>query len=107
MAVENDVIMRENLYRSLNYKLEELFQVRDSSDRALGRLLVMLLGVAQHTTSERFERPQLESLRRVLGFLSRQRITDSDLRDARSILSRSNFDIFRPFRGVFEYDEEA
>jgi hypothetical protein len=102
MLETNDIIERENLYRTLDVALGQLFELRTSSDRPFGHLLVLLLAVTKHTTSEFFTTAQLSALKHAIGIIKKSRIVDSDLREARQILSRADFDPYRPFRGAFE-----
>ncbi len=97
-----DIIERENLYRSFNEYLDLLFDLRSYREREFGQLLVMLLSVTRHTTSEFFSNDHFSALRRVIGLIRKPKIVSADLRDAQRLLSGASFDVFRPMRGVFE-----
>lgn len=101
MLETKDLIERENLYRTLNEYLTLLFELRSGRDRSFGTLLIMLLGITQHTTSEFFSSTQLAALQRALALVKKPTILDTDLQDARRLLSGAQFDLLRPLRGVF------
>lgn len=102
MLESEDIIERENLYRTLNEYLGLLFELRSSRERAFGHLLVLILGITQHTTSEFFSGAQLAGVQRAVNLISKTTIAESDLRDARRLLAAAGFDLLRPLRGVFE-----
>ena len=97
-----DVIERENVYRTLEVSLSELFEHRPVSERAFGQLVALLIGVTKHTTSEFFTKEKFVGLKRAVDVLSRPTVVDGDLREARRALVRAGLDPLRPFRGVFE-----
>jgi hypothetical protein len=102
MLETEDLVERENIYRTLDVTLACLFELRASWERPYGHLLTMLLGITKHTSSESFSDGQLSALKRAVALMKQPRIVDADLQDARRFLSRSGFDLFRPLRGVFE-----
>lgn len=102
MLETQDIIERENIYRTLDVSLAQLFDLRTSCERGFGHLLVLLLGITKHTTSEFFTGAQLSALKQALNLIKKPRIVDTDLQDARRVLHRAGFDLFRPMRGVFE-----
>ncbi len=102
MLGTEDLIERENIFRTLDVTLAHLFELRTSWERPYGHLLTMLLGITKHTSSESFSGGQLSALKRAIALLKQPRIVDADVQDARRFLSRSGFDLFRPLRGVFK-----
>jgi len=102
MLNTEDLIERENIYRTLDVSLARLFELRTSWERPFGHLLALLLGITKHTSSESFTGGHLSALKRAIGLMKQPRIVDADLHDARRFLSRAGFDLFRPLRGVFE-----
>lgn len=102
MLETEDVIERENNYRTLEVFLSELFERRSASERAFGQLVSLLIGVTKHTTSEFFTKEKFVGLKRAVDVLSRPTVVEGDLREARRALVRSGLDPLRPFRGVFE-----
>ena len=102
MLDTEDLIERENIYRTLEVSLARLFELRSSWERRFGHLLALLLGVTKHTSSESFTDGQLSALKRAIALMKQPRIVDADLQDARRFLTRAGFDLFRPLRGVFE-----
>jgi hypothetical protein len=102
MLETEDVIERENDYRTLEVSLSELFERRPAPERAFGQLVSLLMGVTKHTTSEFFTKEKLIGLKRAVDVLSRPTVVEGDLREARRALVRSGLDPLRPFRGVFE-----
>jgi len=99
-----DIIDRENLYRTLDEYLTHVFDLRSYRERTFGHLLVTLMSVTKHTTSEFFSSDQLLALKRVIPLIKKPKTVESDVREARRILSRAGFDVFRPLRGVFRDD---
>lgn len=97
-----DVIDRENMYRTLSERLFSLFALRPYRERTFGHLIVLLLGVIQNTTSEFFSEKQFLALDRVISLAKKFRITDADLRDAERLLAAADFELFRPIRGTFD-----
>lgn len=102
MLEAEDIIERENLYRTLNERLLALFKLRSSRERTFGHLLVLLLGVTQHTTSEFFSKDQFSALDRAIKLLRKTKVSEPDLKEAERLLSAAKFDLFRPLRGVFD-----
>lgn len=102
MLDTEDLIERENIYRTLDVSLARLFELRTSWERPFGHLLALLLGITKHTSSESFTDSQLSALKRAIALMKQPRVVDADLKDARRLLTRAGFDLFRPLRGVFE-----
>ncbi len=102
MLETDDIIERENTYRTLDEYLDLLFQLRSYREREFGQLLVTILGVTKHTSSEFFSNDHLSALKRAIKLIRKPKIASLDLRDARRLLSGAGFDVFRPIRGVFE-----
>lgn len=102
MLDTEDLIERENIYRTLDVSLARLFELRKSWERPFGHLLALLLGITKYTSSESFTGGQLSALKRAIALMKQPRIVDADLQDARRFLTRAGFDLFRPLRGVFE-----
>jgi len=98
----DDIIDRENLYRTLGEYLNILFDLRRDRERVFGHLLILLMGVTRHTTSEFFSNNQFSALKRGIGLITRPKLAESDLREARRTLSSAGFDLFRPLRDVFK-----
>lgn len=102
MLETEDLIERENIYRTFDVSLARLFELRTSWERPFGHLVTLLLGITKHTSSESFTNGQLTALKRAVALMHQPRIVDADLQEARRLLSRAGFDLFRPLRGVFE-----
>lgn len=99
-----DIIERENLYQTLNQYLVSLFELRSSREREFGHLMVLLLGVTQHTTSEFFGEKQFSALDRAIKIARKPTIGHRDLQEAEDLLIAADFDVFRPLRAVFDTD---
>ena len=106
MLETENIIERENLYRTLNEHLVSLFELRSTRERAFGQLLVLLLGITRNTSSEFFSDKQFQALARTINLTRKIKIAEHDLQEAERLLSVANFDLFRPLRGVFENDDD-
>ncbi|GEM_PF-5055577 len=105
MLETDNIIERENLYRTLNERLFALFSLRAHRERPFGHLLILILGVTQNTTSEFFLSEQLSALDRVVRLAMKPSVADPDIKDAERCLAMADFDLFRPIRGSADEHE--
>lgn len=106
MLETEDLIERENVYRTLNEHLISLFEFRSTRERGFGQLLILLLGITRNTSSEFFSDKQFQALARTISLARKVKISEPDLQEADRLLSMADFDLFRPLRGVFERNDD-
>jgi len=96
---EGDKIEQGNAFFTLLDGLGNLWELREGQENQFAQLINLLQTLLLRTERENYDAEQMDSIRRVLKAASfRRPITDQDIAEYVSILSRGGCDVFRALR---------